>query len=300
MLTAGYIVTYVAPLAFVLCVTMGKEAYDDYQRNVRDREANAARYLVLLPSTESSSLEEDAALPQPQTRSTPSSHLKVGDLVLLEKNQRVPADMVLFHTSEDEGTCFIRTDQLDGETDWKLKVAVEVTQRLGDCGLVSLEGDVYGASDPKALLTAADPPTKDIHAFIGTLTLHPTAPGPHPDELQQIPLTVDNVLWANTVLAAGSAIGFVVYTGKETRAVMNTSDPGTKVGCLEVEINRMAKVCAISRLADGRFSAPSHLHSPSCLSLSMASEASGTSMSFAFSSCSRLSFPSGAWPISQR
>jgi phospholipid-translocating ATPase len=25
------------------------------------------------------------------------------------------------------------------------------------------------------------------------------------------PLTVENVLWANTMLAAGSAIGFVVY-----------------------------------------------------------------------------------------
>ncbi len=28
------------------------------------------------------------------------------------------------------GSCFIRTDQLDGETDWKLRVAVELTQRM--------------------------------------------------------------------------------------------------------------------------------------------------------------------------
>lgn len=28
------------------------------------------------------------------------------------------------------GACFIRTDQLDGETDWKLKVAVSCTQHL--------------------------------------------------------------------------------------------------------------------------------------------------------------------------
>jgi phospholipid-translocating ATPase len=50
------------------------------------------------------------------------------------------------------------------------------------------------------------------------------------------------VLWANTVLAAGSAVGFVVYTGSETRAVMNTSHPETKVGLLDLEINRLAKV----------------------------------------------------------
>ena len=56
------------------------------------------------------------------------------------------------------------------------------------------------------------------------------------------PLTAENVLWSNTVLAAGSAIGFVVYTGPETRAVMNTSHPETKMGLLDIEINRLAKV----------------------------------------------------------
>jgi magnesium-transporting ATPase (P-type) len=56
------------------------------------------------------------------------------------------------------------------------------------------------------------------------------------------PLSAENVLWANTVLAAGSAIGFVVYTGPETRAVMNTSHPQTKVGLLDLEISQLAKV----------------------------------------------------------
>jgi phospholipid-translocating ATPase len=55
-------------------------------------------------------------------------------------------------------------------------------------------------------------------------------------------LNVENILWANTVLAAGSAVGIVVYTGKETRAAMNTSEPETKTGLLDLEINRMAKV----------------------------------------------------------
>ena len=42
----------------------------------------------------------------------------------------MPADIVLLKTSEKSGTCFIRTDQLDGETDWKLRVAVSTTQNL--------------------------------------------------------------------------------------------------------------------------------------------------------------------------
>lgn len=65
----------------------------------------------------------------------------------------------------------------------------------------------------------------------------------HPVE----PLTAENMLWANTVLAAGSAVGIVVYTGRETRAVMNTSQPGTKTGLLDMEINRLAKVSSLQR-----------------------------------------------------
>lgn len=242
---------------------MGKEAYDDYQRYLRDREANSTRYLVLLPQepTPASSPTLHHAqtpggqpskhhLPRPQTRSTPSAQIKVGDMVLLEKNQRVPADMVLLVTSEEEGTCFIRTDQLDGETDWKLKVAVGETQKMGEAGVGAAEGSLYGEqhqlpSGPGLLaeLCKADPPIKDIHAFYGVLTLTSTAPGPQTSS--SVPLSVENILWANTVLAAGSAVGLVVYTGKETRAVLNTSEPETKMGTLEWEVNKMAKVRAI-------------------------------------------------------
>lgn len=139
---------------------MGKEAYDDYLRYLRDKEANSTKYAVLqrYPSSTiaSSSRREEAGADDVSkhlvhghhgpTRATPSSSLKVGDLVLLEKNQRVPADMVLLHTSEEEGTCFIRTDQLDGETDWKLKVAVGETHKMGEKAVASAEGSLFGQS----------------------------------------------------------------------------------------------------------------------------------------------------------
>jgi phospholipid-translocating ATPase len=56
------------------------------------------------------------------------------------------------------------------------------------------------------------------------------------------PLSVENTLWTNTVVASGTAIGFVVYTGIDTRAVMNTSHPATKVGLLDLELNLLSKV----------------------------------------------------------
>jgi len=141
---AGFIVTYIAPLAFVLSVTMGKEAYDDYKRHLRDREANSQKYLILQSSRTSSSPHTyiDDEL---YTRSVPSSSLRVGDLIRLEKNQRVPADLILLRTSDSSGTCFIRTDQLDGETDWKLRVAVPSCQKLhSEADLLALDAEVYG------------------------------------------------------------------------------------------------------------------------------------------------------------
>ncbi|TFK83591.1 aminophospholipid-transporting P-type ATPase [Polyporus arcularius HHB13444] len=237
-LKIGFIMTYIAPLAFVLTVTIGKEAYDDYKRNLRDREANSQKYLVLDHSGYSESSPEGI----PHTRSVPSSSLRVGDLVVLEKNQRVPADLVLLRTSDSSGTCFIRTDQLDGETDWKLRVAVPACQKLGsDRELLTLDAEIY-----------ADAPIKDIHTFIGTFTINsPPALLDGDVPMVQVPtvepLTAENMLWSNTVLAAGTAVGFVIYTGAETRAVMNTSHPETKVGLLDVEINRLAKIlCAVT------------------------------------------------------
>jgi len=43
-LKVGLLITYVSPLAFVLTVTMLKEAYDDFKRAQRDKELNNAKF----------------------------------------------------------------------------------------------------------------------------------------------------------------------------------------------------------------------------------------------------------------
>jgi phospholipid-translocating ATPase len=212
-LKIGYIITYFGPLCFVLLITISKEAIDDFQRYKRDKEANSQIYQQLT-----------TAGPQPII----SSKIRVGDIIILEKDQRVPADMVLLRTTEENGSCFIRTDQLDGETDWKLRIAIPSLQRLASHGALL---EVRGQVD-------ADAPNKDIHSFIGRYTHVDNETG-----LEQVePLAVENTLWMNTVLASDSVIGLIIYTGRDTRAVMNTSHPKTKLGLLDREVNKLAKV----------------------------------------------------------
>lgn len=66
-----------------------------------------------------------------------------GDLI----KKKVPADMILLRTTEETGASFIRTDQLDGETDWKLRLAIPSLQRLNsDQDLLNIKGHIYGIS----------------------------------------------------------------------------------------------------------------------------------------------------------
>uniref|UniRef100_A0A8C5TDI3 Phospholipid-transporting ATPase n=1 Tax=Malurus cyaneus samueli TaxID=2593467 RepID=A0A8C5TDI3_9PASS len=195
-LKIGYLYTYWAPLGFVLTVTVVREAVDEFRRYKRDKEMNSQLYSKLT-------------------------------------NQRIPSDMVFLRTSEKTGSCFIRTDQLDGETDWKLKVAVSCTQRLPALGdLFSINAYVY-----------AQKPQLDIHSFEGTFTREDSDPAVHES------LSIENTLWASTVVASGTVIGVVIYTGKETRSVMNTSNPKNKVGLLDLELNQLTKALFLALVA---------------------------------------------------
>lgn len=165
-------------------VTIGKEAYDDYKRYKRDQEANSQLYERL---TESGFVY------------IPSMDIKVGDFIRIQRNQRVPADCILLRTTEKSGACFIRTDQLDGETDWKMRVALPFSQNLeSHLLLTSLSLNIY-----------AERASKDIYSFAGNLTWR----GLMGRAVEAA--SIENTMWANTVVASGDAIGVVVYTGKD-------------------------------------------------------------------------------------
>ncbi|KAK0866231.1 putative aminophospholipid-translocase [Friedmanniomyces endolithicus] len=346
-LRIGYLSTYVAPLAFVVSVTVGKEAVDDLGRRRRDRVANGEGYRVLRlvegevenevsgvkrkvgrmggrkrgkrrrvaeeaegggRMAEAEREEETVEdLESPSARVTEvvraSKDLKVGDVIVLGKDERLPADVVILKsfsteqitpaaametadvesdttlvemndpplsanakplnndtTSDDPsagGEAFIRTDQLDGETDWKLRLASPLAQHLP-------------ASEYGRLRITAGKPNSKVNEFAGTIELLPkfrkrtqaydppiTRPStrastqqrlsPNPDS-KSSPLTIDNTAWANTVLASPTTIhALIIYTGPQTRSALSTSASRSKTGLLEHEINSLTKIlCALT------------------------------------------------------
>ena len=276
-LRIGYMSTYIVPLACVLTITIGKEAIDDIARRRRDAEANAEYYDVLSYNIPAGNWRATAS-----TSSMPSSDgieirkkardLKVGDILSLQKNQRLPADVVILQSfpndlkttredgatsihSQSVGETFIRTDQLDGETDWKLRIPSPLSQALK-------------RSDLRRLNVSAGAPDKNVNEFVGTLELEPwqgNAYDPHIDRVDtlvenieadpatqaatSVPLTIDNTAWANTVLASNTAtLAVIIYTGRQTRSALSISPSRSKTGLLELEINNLTKILCVMTL----------------------------------------------------
>uniref|UniRef100_A0A672N859 Phospholipid-transporting ATPase n=1 Tax=Sinocyclocheilus grahami TaxID=75366 RepID=A0A672N859_SINGR len=112
-------------------------------------------------------------------------------------------------------SCFLRTDQLDGETDWKLRLPVACTQRLPTAAVSLVHDSFFVIKSHKR--EDGDPPVNES-------------------------LSIENTLWASTVIASGTVVGVVIYTGKELRSVMNTSNPRHKIGLFDLEVNCLTKI----------------------------------------------------------
>ena len=212
-LKVGFLFTYLSPLCMVVGFSMLKELYDDLKRRIQDKETNSKLVTIL-------KLNESGR--EVVYNNKKSSELEIGDIISLTKNSRVPADIVVLKTFNEskDNQAFIKTDQLDGETDWKLRKAPGATQEKSEKELVDLDGFIQ-----------YEPPSKLIYNFEGVIQL----------KNQKEPLNLENTMWASTVVASERIIGIVIYTGKETRARMNSSTPKLKIGILDDELNTANK-----------------------------------------------------------
>ena len=205
----GLLFSYVAPLVFVLTLTLLKEIFDEVKRFLRDRQTNIEPFECF------SSEKMKFQLKQCQK-------IRPGDILKLHAGQRVPADCLVLRTEDKSGQCYIKTDQLDGETDWKLRKSPMFTQKL------------LSKQSPRDLdleLTC-EPPHKDIYAFKGVVVQNDLKEG----------VGLENMLWSSTSLCSVGATVMVVFVGSETRINMNISEKRNKFGSFDNELNQASKI----------------------------------------------------------
>lgn len=231
VLKVGFLFSYFAPLLIVLVVAMAKELYDDIKRYRQDAKNNNQLYTkISFNKTTNETFSEKIK----------SMDIKTGDIIEINENEKIPADMILlkaFTEVKSEGASnnvFIRTDQLDGETDWKLRKAPALTQKLS-------ESEIFNLNSAYLIV---DPPSKKIYDFTGVMVAFDES-----NDSMKESLSLENTLWCSTILASKKIIGIVIYTGNETRAKMNSSTPKMKFGVLDLEINKLNKILFIIMVA---------------------------------------------------
>ncbi|XP_050086046.1 phospholipid-transporting ATPase ID isoform X2 [Anopheles aquasalis] len=182
-------VTTAIPLIGVLMLTAIKDAYDDFQRHMSDSQVNNRR---------SKTLRHGKLVDERW------SGVQVGDIIRMDNDQFVAADILLLSSSEPNGLCFIETAELDGETNLKCKQCLPETAAMGQQEdlLWKFNGEIV-----------CEPPNNLLNKFDGTLTW----------KNQRYPLDNDKILLRGCIIRNTQwCYGVVIFAGKDTKLMQNS------------------------------------------------------------------------------
>ncbi|KAF1396631.1 Phospholipid-transporting ATPase FetA, partial [Spheniscus magellanicus] len=181
--------TTVVPLVLVLAVSGVKDAIDDFNRHKSDKHVNNRPVQVLINGM----LKDEKWM-----------NVQVGDIIKLENNNFVTADLLLLSSSEPHSLTYIETAELDGETNLKVKQALTVTAELGE--------DLQKLTEFNGAVKCEAPNNK-LDKFTGTLTLQGEKYALDNEKMLLRGCTIRNTEWC---------FGLVIYAGPDTKLMQNS------------------------------------------------------------------------------
>lgn len=199
-------ISSIAPLVFVISLSMIREGFEDYGRHKSDIELNSSK----------STKYENGGWKRVEWK-----NIYVGDFVKVFDGEFFSADMVCLASSDPSGNCFIQTSSLDGEKNLKPKEACQATQKLiGKGEVVRVIGDL-----------SCNPPNSDLYQLGGTMSIGGD---------DKFPLNAKNLLLRGAVLKNTAwIIGVVIYTGKDTKIMRNAEEAKFKQSGIEKLTNQL-------------------------------------------------------------
>ncbi|KAL3045607.1 hypothetical protein OYC64_013799 [Pagothenia borchgrevinki] len=195
------------PLFFVITVTSIKQGYEDWLRHKADNSVNQCPVHVV----------QHGKVVRKQSRK-----LRVGDVVFMKENETFPCDLILLSTSRDDGTCFVTTASLDGESSHKTLYAVQDTKAY------NTEEEV----DSIQATIECEQPQPDLYKFVGRINIYMD------NEPVARPLGAENLLLRGATLKNTEYIYAVaIYTGMETKMALNYQSKTQKRSAVEKSMN---------------------------------------------------------------
>ncbi|XP_029431569.1 probable phospholipid-transporting ATPase IM isoform X2 [Rhinatrema bivittatum] len=181
--------TTIVPLVLVLTITAVKDATDDYFRHKTDNHVNNRQSQVLVGGK----LQNEKWM-----------NVRAGDIIKLENNQFVVADLVLLSSSEPHSLCYVETAELDGETNLKVRQALPITADLG--------ADISRLAEFDAEVVC-EPPNNKLDKFVGTLFW----------QNNKYSLNNGTMLLRGCVLRNTDwCFGMVIFAGPDTKLMQNS------------------------------------------------------------------------------
>lgn len=201
-------ITTIIPLTFVMSVTALKEGLEDYKRYLADKEVNRRNKAKVFKNG--------------KFNETSWENVSVGDIIKLEEEEDVPADIMIINSSGEAGKAYIETSNLDGETNLKTQQALKEMLDIKD-------EDALSKWKEKEVFIECEAPNNKLHKFEGRLSV----------DNEQYPLALKQMLLRGTTLADTDWVyGVVVFTGHNTKIMKNATKVPHKMSMLERLMNK--------------------------------------------------------------
>ncbi|KAK9116965.1 hypothetical protein Sjap_015912 [Stephania japonica] len=220
-------ITNVVPLSLVLLVSLIKEAFEDWKRFHNDKVINSTPIDVLQGQ---------------KWESIPWKKLQVGDIVRVKQDGFFPADLLFLSSSNPDGVCYIETANLDGETNLKIRKALERTwDYFTPDKAAEFKGEIQ-----------CEQPNNSLYTFTGNLIF----------QKQTLPLSPNQILLRGCSLRNTEFIvGAVIFTGHETKVMMNAMNVPSKRSTLERKLDKLIltlfgalfTMCLVGAIGSGIF-----------------------------------------------
>eukprot|EP01137_Pigoraptor_chileana_P025686 Opistho-2@95508 len=159
--------------------------------------------------------------------------IQCGDIIYLEGNEEFPCDMVLLKSSNADGSCYVQTANVDGETDLKSRISLAATQAISEESFLAFSACVVCRS-----------PNAEIYKFDSRLHLERDSA-----ESEALSLGTSQFLLQGTFLRNTDFVyGLAVYTGNETKLGLNKATPPFKWTRLDQQVNRASSFIFLLQL----------------------------------------------------
>lgn len=179
-------------------------------------------------------------------------NLQVGDFVRLYNDDEIPADILILSTSDPDGACYVETKNLDGETNLKVRSALRCGRNVKharDCERAQFWID-------------SEAPQPHLYKYNGAVRWQqqmPHDPNGEPREMSE-PVGIDNLLLRGCNLRNTDwALGIVLFTGHDTKIMMNAGITPSKRARIAREMNYtvicnfgiLCIMCLVSAIVSG-------------------------------------------------